>query len=87
MVTPVTKSGSLDARKQITLAWSVASASHVRLRIVSILGEIIATIVDEDLPAGSYRSVWNAANVPSGMYYYTLQAGTSSAVRKMMLLR
>ncbi len=70
-----------------TIGYALATPSHVRLKVVSVLGEIVATIVDEDLPAGTFRSVWNAANASSGIYYYTLQAGAYTATRKLVVLK
>jgi hypothetical protein len=60
-----------------------------------VLGTEIETLVDEEKSAGTYELNWNAANLPSGVYFYRLQAGdpsTSSGqsfvqTRKMILLK
>jgi hypothetical protein len=55
--------------------------------VYNILGEEVATLVDQTLDAG-YQSVdWDAANMPSGIYIYHITAGTFSASRKMLLLK
>ncbi len=62
-------------------------ASHVSLKIYDLLGREIATIVNEPQDAGFKSVEWNARDFPSGVYFYKLQAGSFSSVRKMMLLK
>jgi hypothetical protein len=52
-----------------------------------ILGEVVATLVSEELPAGIHTIVWNASGASSGVYFYRLQAGDFVATRKLLLLR
>ena len=40
-----------------------------------MLGNEIETLVNEEKPAGTYELTWNAANIPSGVYFYTLKLG------------
>ena len=40
----------------------------------------------EEMPAGSYTRQWNAANMPSGVYFYRLQAGTFTETKKLLLI-
>ncbi len=62
-------------------------ACQVRLEIINSLGERIAMPVDQYKQAGSYTVSFNAADLPSGIYFYRLNAGSFSQVQKMMLLR
>ena len=62
-------------------------ASHVTLRIFNILGQIVQALVDEQKQPGSYDVTWNAGALPSGVYFYTLQAGTTVMTRKALLLK
>ena len=64
-----------------------ASSTTVQLKVFDILGNEIATLVNEEKPAGTYSIRWNAENQPSGVYFYRLQAGSYTAVKKMMLLK
>jgi hypothetical protein len=59
----------------------------VQLRIYDILGREIATLVNEEKPAGEYEVELNAANLPSGIYFYQLKVGQFSETKKMILLR
>ncbi|WP_337864919.1 T9SS type A sorting domain-containing protein [Ignavibacterium sp.] len=50
-----------------------------------MLGNEIATLVNEEKPAGVYEVEFNASNLPSGVYIYKLQAGSFADVKKMIL--
>jgi hypothetical protein len=69
------------------ISYAVAAPSRVTVSVFSVLGEKVATLADEDLPAGTYRAVWNASASPSGVYYCIMRAGGFSSVRKMVLLK
>jgi hypothetical protein len=47
----------------------------------------VATLVDEHKAAGFYHVQWNAMNVPSGVYFYRLQAGEYVETRKLLLIK
>ncbi len=57
------------------------------LKVFDILGNEVATLVDEEKSAGTYEVTWDAAKLPSGVYFYRLQAGTYVETKKMILLR
>ena len=59
----------------------------VTLKVFDILGNEIATLVNEEKPTGTYELNWNAANLPSGVYFYRLQAGSFVQTQKMILLK
>lgn len=66
---------------------SKGGANDVRLKVYDILGREVAIIVNEELKPGTYEVEWNASNLSSGIYYYTLQTESFSQTRKMILLR
>lgn len=68
-----------------TIHFMLQKTEHVSLKIFNLLGKEAATLIDESRPAGAYEIEWNAAHLPSGLYFYRLQAGNESRVRKMML--
>ncbi len=57
------------------------------LRIYNVLGEEIATLVNEKQSPGNYSVQFDASNLPSGVYFYTLQVGNFEQTRKMILLK
>jgi len=59
----------------------------VTLKVYDILGREIATLVNEEKPAGNYEVEFNAATLPSGIYFYRLKAGQYSETKKMILLK
>jgi hypothetical protein len=59
----------------------------VSLKVYDILGNEVATIVNEKLPAGNYKYQWNAGGLASGVYFYKLQAGKFIDLKKLILLK
>lgn len=70
-----------------SIQYEVSSRQFVSLKIYDILGNEIETLVSEEKPAGTYEVTWNAASLPSGVYFYKLQAGNFVETRKMLLLK
>jgi hypothetical protein len=69
------------------ITFSVATYSHTSLKVYDILGREVATLVNEQKPAGTYTQKWNAENFPSGVYFYRLQAGSFTETKKLVLLK
>ena len=59
----------------------------VTLKVYTLLGKEIATLVNKELPAGSYTAEWNASALASGIYFYRLQAGNFVETKKLILLK
>ncbi|NIA28420.1 MAG: T9SS type A sorting domain-containing protein [Actinobacteria bacterium] len=70
-----------------TIEYNVAEAGNVRLTVYNQLGQQIATLVNGMQNAGTYSVTWDAAELPSGMYFYRLEAGNKVHLRKMMLIK
>ena len=60
---------------------------NVELRVYDILGSEIATLVNEEKPAGNYEVEFDGSKLSSGIYFYRLQAGSFVETKKMVLLR
>jgi len=73
--------------KPILLTSVEGMMRYVRLQVFNILGEVVATLVEEELNAGTYTTQWNATRVASGVYLYRLQAGDFVDIKKMLLLK
>ncbi|GAB6283489.1 MAG: hypothetical protein STSR0008_22620 [Ignavibacterium sp.] len=66
---------------------SIGSQQFVTLKIYDVLGKEIATLVNEEKPAGEYEVKFDGITLPSGVYFYQLKAGSYFETKKMILLR
>jgi hypothetical protein len=69
------------------IRYTLTAAGRATLTVSNLLGETVATVVDADQPAGTYEVRFDAAAIPSGLYFYTLRSGVFTETRRMMLLR
>ena len=72
---------------QTKIKFAVKSASFAELKIFDILGREVKTLVNENLMPGEYEVSFNAANLPSGVYFYRLNAEGFSETKKMVLIK
>jgi len=70
-----------------SIQYRVSSTSNVSLKVYDVLGNEVATLVNEEKPAGSYEVKFDAAGLSSGIYFYKLQAGTFTETKKMTLIK
>ena len=69
------------------IKYHVLEISFVTLKIYDVLGKAVETLVSSEKAAGDYQSIWNAESVPSGVYFYTLQAGSFTETKKMVVMK
>jgi len=65
--------------------FQVPSSELVTLKIFDVLGREAATLVQENLQPGTYVRHWNASGLPSGVYFYRMQAGGFMETKRMIL--
>jgi hypothetical protein len=65
----------------------VPQESFVSIKVHDFLGREVMILVNETRPIGSYEIVFDASNLPSGTYFYTMIAGDYSTTKKMILLK
>jgi hypothetical protein len=70
-----------------TIEFSLPQSGFVSLRVFDLLGQEIATLANEERPAGTYQATFDASSLPSGTYFYMLKAGAYSEVKKMVILK
>lgn len=70
-----------------TIRFSLPEDNFVALKVYNLLGQEVATLVNENKIAGNYNINFNASNLSSGVYLYKLDAGKFSAVKKITLLK
>jgi hypothetical protein len=64
-----------------------ANRSHVMLTVFNTLGQSVATLPNGDQDAGYHEVRFDGANLPSGVYFYRMQAGSFTETRKLLLVR
>lgn len=69
------------------IVYSVAEASNVRIVVYDVLGREVEILADGFKGAGNYELTFDAENLPSGLYLYTLEAGSTTITKKMTLLK
>ena len=70
-----------------TISYSIKEAGAVTINVYNLMGQNVATLVDETKAAGHYSVRWNAAGHASGMYYYRLEANGQAITQKMTLIK
>jgi hypothetical protein len=70
-----------------TINYDVPERSLVSLKIYDVLGNEIATVVDEEKIAGEYEIVFNSETLPSGVYFYQLKVREYVETKKMVLMK
>lgn len=69
------------------IGYTISESSHVTLRVYDLLGRQVATLVDENRAAGSYKVTFNAAGLSSGVYIYRLESAGQVLTNRMTLLK
>lgn len=75
-----------------SVRYDVAEAARVSLAVFDVTGRIVKTLVDQNLPGGSYAAAWDGKDsggrlVPNGVYFYRLTSGDFNATAKTVLMR
>jgi len=69
------------------IKFNLPEANNVKLAIYNALGQEVATLVNNYMSAGSYEFNFDASNLTSGIYFYSVSAGRYSSIKKMMLVK
>lgn len=79
---------NLSTKIKYTIPSTGASLmKFLQLNVYDVLGNEVATLVNEEKPAGSYEVEFDASRLSSGFYFYTLKAGSFTSIKKMVLIR
>jgi len=75
-----------------TIKYSIPSGNNgeqlnVKLAVYDVLGRKVATLVNEKKSSGNYRIFFDGNDLPSGIYFYKLTAGSFTEVKKMVLMK
>jgi hypothetical protein len=69
------------------IEYTIPTDGYTELKVYDIMGNSITTLVSETKPAGSYEVDFDASDIPSGVYFYTLASGEFIISKKMMLIK
>ena len=69
------------------ISYTIAKAGNVTLKVYNMLGQEVATLVNGFKSASTYKVNFNAANLSSGVYMYTLRTGSNVVSKKMVLMK
>ncbi len=69
------------------ISFALPAGGHAELTVFNLMGQKVAELVNERLNAGAYKTLWNAANMPSGIYIYQLKIGAHRFTKKMTLMK
>ncbi|MBU0456478.1 MAG: T9SS type A sorting domain-containing protein [Gammaproteobacteria bacterium] len=69
------------------IKFTISDVRFTILKVCDVLGNEIATLINEEKPAGSYEIEFSAKGLPSGVYFYQFKAGSFIQTKKMILLK
>jgi hypothetical protein len=70
-----------------TIRYAIPTAGLTTVKVFNLLGQEVATLVNEVQAAGAYTVHFNASSLSSGVYFFRIQSSSFTAVRKMVLLK
>jgi hypothetical protein len=70
-----------------SIQYQFPEKEFVTIRVFDVLGKEVATLVNEEKPAGTYEVIFNASDYSGGVYFYRIQAGNFVEIKKMMLMK
>lgn len=73
--------------RSTVIRFTLPIGQAVRLTVYNILGQEVAVLLDETLPAGEHEVAWSGNGASSGVYFYRLVTESEAFTRKMMLLK
>jgi len=69
------------------IPFAMPVAGHASIKIFNTLGQVVATLLDQEMSAGHHTVRWDASSVPSGIYFYRFQSGAFSRSGKLVLMK
>jgi hypothetical protein len=69
------------------IQFSIPKTGFVTLKIYNLLGQEVDILVSEKMDSGTHKSIWNASELASCVYFYKLQAGSFVQTRKLILMK
>ena len=70
-----------------TIRYDIAEDSHVIMNIYDVTGRLVETLVESALESGEYEVIWDAGDLPSGVYLAQFKSGDRTVTQKLILLK
>ena len=70
---------------QTTIKFNIPRSGSVTLKVFNVLGKEIGTLINGRLEAGEHQAIFDASNLPSGIYFYSLQTGGIHQTKRMIV--
>lgn len=70
-----------------TIEFDVPELTGVKIDVCNSIGQIVSTIINDRLKAGSYKAEFNASGLSSGIYFYRMLTENNSIIKKMVLIK
>jgi hypothetical protein len=67
--------------------YQLPEKNHVTLKVYDILGNLVETLIDQEMEAGYHSLDWNAGALASGVYFYRFSGGTYVTTKKLILMK
>jgi hypothetical protein len=75
------------SRETTTIRFNIETAQKVTINVYSVTGSLVAVLANGVYTAGQHNVVWNASNLPSGYYLYSVETATNKVVKKATVIR
>ena len=69
------------------IRFNIPETANAKLTVFNVMGEEVATLVNDVMQAGGHTVSWNAASMPTGVYFYQLESGNFSQTKKLLLVK
>ena len=70
-----------------TVSFALPQRNHVTLNVFDVLGRHLLTILNQEMNAGTHKVVFDAARLPTGLYFYRIQAGDFVQTKRLLLIK
>jgi hypothetical protein len=72
---------------ETTIQFALPEASQVKISVYNVMGQEVAQLLERYIDAGYHSVGWNATDIPSGIYFYKINAGNFTDVKKCVLIK
>ncbi|MGD9897780.1 MAG: T9SS type A sorting domain-containing protein, partial [Calditrichaceae bacterium] len=72
---------------ETTIEFGTAGRGHVEITVFDITGKLVATLLDNEVTAGTHQVKWNASGFASGLYFYKVKTSDRMITKKLILMK